>query len=262
METLKFNETKEIFEKFNGTLTLNGYGVMLNFEDPVFVESLALIDKSSPVADIAVAYGFSTKRLLKEGFSVYANDLSDEMLQNLRDSIDDEQANRLIIRPGNALHLQFETESLSAVICLEMIHFLRGHEIRKLFRNFYEWLKPGGVFVVACLNPIIKLDDLMNMEREISENIRNNLEWPGEVDIKSIKEKYKNNTHILKFIPDFLHFVSLDVLIREVTFAGFNIYKASIMGKSLSEARFTRFSRNKHNFSSIIAIKDISQLNV
>lgn len=43
-------------------LCSNSFGVMYEFDEPNLIESLSMIDKSKPVADLGVAYGYSTKR--------------------------------------------------------------------------------------------------------------------------------------------------------------------------------------------------------
>jgi hypothetical protein len=57
-----------------------------------------------------------------------------------------------------------------------------------------------------------------------------------------------------------INFISLDVLIREATLAGFHIIKANYIGRDLKEDHFTKFGRNKENFSSLIAVKDIFKI--
>jgi hypothetical protein len=66
-------------------------------------------------------------------------------------------------------------------------------------------------------------------------------------------KKFAGNLNPFKII----NFISLDVLIREATRAGFHIIKANYIGRDLRENYFTKFGKNKENFSSIIAVKDI-----
>ena len=47
---------------FFTVLCTNSYGVMYEFDEPNMIESLPMIDKSKPIADLGVAFGYSTKR--------------------------------------------------------------------------------------------------------------------------------------------------------------------------------------------------------
>jgi len=47
---------------FYTVLCTNSYGVMYEFDEPNMMESLPMIDKSKPIADLGVAFGYSTKR--------------------------------------------------------------------------------------------------------------------------------------------------------------------------------------------------------
>lgn len=57
----------ELVSKLNfyTVLCSNSYGVMYEFDEPNMLEAFSMIDKSKPIADLGVAYGFSTKRFVK-----------------------------------------------------------------------------------------------------------------------------------------------------------------------------------------------------
>lgn len=94
------------------------------------------------------------------------------------------------------------------------MHFLRGVEFRQMFENFYKWLAPGGILVVSC---IYRIPNDIYTTKYMSIN---NSEWPGE-------KKYKNDadTTFTRMLPEFAHFISPNILIREAIRAGFEIYK-------------------------------------
>lgn len=82
---------------------------------------------------------------MNEGFHVIANDLSPEMLSTLFTTVPKEQQSRLSVKPGNILDIDFPKESLGAIFALRFMHFLTGEEFRRAFKNYYDWLSPGGM---------------------------------------------------------------------------------------------------------------------
>ena len=213
MTELDSKDAEIVQKTMNGILTTNKHGYMLQIDDPNFVESLSLIDKYKPVADFGVAYGFSTKRLLEEGFNVVANDLDEKMLNHLLNNISEEQKQRLKLVPGNLLNLEFEENSFGAIYALRWMHFLKGAEFRLIFENFYKWLAPGGVLVVAC-GFTFEIDETKFKYKRL-----NNHEWPGEMEFVS------DNSFLNRIIPGFINIISLEVLLREALRAGFEIFR-------------------------------------
>ena len=108
-------DKEEVSKKLNGVLTTNKQGFMLQCDDPNFSESLKLIDRTKVVGDFGVAFGYSTKRLLNEGFNVIANDLDEEMLNHLWNEIPEEKHNKLKLVPGNILKHEFEESTFGAI---------------------------------------------------------------------------------------------------------------------------------------------------
>lgn len=72
------------------------------------------------------------------------------------------------------------------------------------------------------------------------------LEWPGEIHLNGNLNPFK-----------MINFISLDVLVREAHKAGFHVIKANYIGRDLKENYFSKFGKNKENFSSLIAVKEI-----
>ena len=98
------------------------------------------------------------------------------------------------------------------------MHFLRGVEFRQMFENFYKWLAPGGILVVSC---IYRIPNDIYTTKYMSIN---NSDWPGE-------KIYKNDadTTFTRMLPEFAHFISPNILIREAIRAGFEIYKGFVL---------------------------------
>ena len=93
-------------------LTVNSYGTQLKYSDNYFLTALELMNKKYPVLDLAVSFGFSTKTLLADGFTVIANDLAEEHLDYLWNSVCKEDQSHLILKPGNELKLKLQDGSL------------------------------------------------------------------------------------------------------------------------------------------------------
>ena len=200
---------------------------------------------------------------------MYANDLSREMLGSLEMNIPRDQKSRLTLMPGNVMDIEFPRDSLGAIFALRFMHFLTGDEFRRLFKSYYDWLSPGGILVVTCANSLYHF--INSFQNEYKLNLKLDLEWPCEIHLTgNLKIKYKNCFLLNKIIYflynkiagnlnpfKIINFISLDVLIREATRAGFHIIKANYIGRDLRENYFTKFGKNKENFSSIIAVKDI-----
>jgi SAM-dependent methyltransferase len=195
MDNKKDDQSKfenELVSKLNyyTVLCSNSYGVMYEFDEPNFIESLQMIDKSKPVADLGVAYGYSTKRLLNDGFYVFANDLSKDMLNTLAYSVPKEQLSHLKLLPGNVLDISFPHNSLGAIFALRFMHFLKGDDFRKLFKNYYDWLSPGGILVVSCATSLYHF--ISCFQNEYKTNLQLDLEWPGELELAGKLLNFKN----------------------------------------------------------------------
>lgn len=228
----------DLVEKFmKGQLTTNKHGYMLSIDDPNFTESLALIDKSKPVGDFGVAYGYSSKRLLEEGFTVIANDLDQGMLDHLKTIVTEENQQRLTLVPGNLVEIEFEENLFGAIFALRWMHFLKGNEFRRMMSKFYKWLAPGGVLIVSCGNSF----ELDNPEFKYVKS--DDPEWPGEMCL------LPEDTLVHRLLPGFINIISMEVLLREAIKAGFDIYKANLIGRNFSENVYSKPGLGKENYS-------------
>lgn len=129
-------------------LTENKMGFMIQTADEYIQDFIAHVQRSPKpfhVADLGVAFGYTSKLLLKAGATVMANDLAESHLMALDNSVDSQDdRQRLTLLPGNALHLQIAEASLDGILACRWIHFLSGDEVRKVLLKLYGWLKPGG----------------------------------------------------------------------------------------------------------------------
>jgi SAM-dependent methyltransferase len=143
------DDAKEVLLRYNGKLTMNSHGMMFPMENPHFTQVMSLMNKTKPVLDLAVAYGFTTKKLLDNGFQkVIANDLEEKHLQELWQTVSEDQKKYLELMPGNVLDMEFDKESIAGIIAIKLLHFIHGNDVRKLFKKFHDWLQPGGMFFI------------------------------------------------------------------------------------------------------------------
>lgn len=135
--------------------------------------------------------------------------------------------------------------------------------------DYYLRLSPGGILVVTCANSLYHF--INSFQYEYKTNLQMDLEWPGEVYLTGKQSDFSWISFIYFEIYYFyllgslnpfklINFISLDVLIREASKAGFNIIKANYIGRDLNENYFSKFGKNKENFSSLIAVKDIFKI--
>ena len=233
--------------------TLNYYGSALNFSDNYFLTALKLMDKKYPVLDLAVSFGFSTKTLLAEGFRVIANDLAQEHLDYLLKSVRKEDQPHLMLKPGNALKLEFEEGILSGIVALRFMHFLSGEEVRELFNKYYRWLAPQGVLVITCVTPYGPAYK-KECQDKFKVDFKNGVEWPGEFLLKDIVVDDNDLSHL----PEKIHVFTTEILIRETIKAGFQIFKAGYQDLEGEKTDFMTDMENgfQRKNVSIIAIKE------
>lgn len=230
--------------RFSLIPTLNDHGFMINMENPHFSLSKKLIDKSLPVADLGVAFGFTSRLLLNDGFNVIANDLDEKHLECLWNSInDDEEKSRLTLKAGNALDLEFEDNSLGGIIALKWIHFLTGDQIREMFSKFYRWLAPNGILVVSVYTPMIYRVLSKNkiaantIESKYFERVKNKEEWPGEY---CLNDWIKDDPDLTEKLPTFVHHFFNDIMFREISNAGFHVLKCEYFDLDYENNQYIR----------------------
>lgn len=117
---LPLGSTTEDHEKTGYlTRTSNGFGWQMNILDEygeLFVDYVRTCKR--PIADLGVAYGYTSKQLLAAGAYVIANDLSPKMLDELRNSVRDDERKRLVLMPGMIIWEQRHTLEASLPVCL------------------------------------------------------------------------------------------------------------------------------------------------
>lgn len=241
------NKPNSSFEKLvlnyeqNGLLrpTLNKAGWQMNALDQygqVFVEYAKTCKR--PILDLAVAFGYTSTQLLEAGASVIANDISKEMLDELRNSLDTSFLPKIQFIPGNALELHLESNSLDGIWANRFFHYLRPAEVSLLIRKFFNWLAPGGKVCITAASQFFTQCDITVYE----ERVKSGNEWPGFFDITADKRDQWDG------IVPFFQCISVDVLEREVKKAGFIVERSTYLARPFS-------GTNGKEASALIAVK-------
>ncbi|GAU91718.1 hypothetical protein RvY_03923 [Ramazzottius varieornatus] len=202
-------------------LTNNKKGFMIQSIDEYvqsFFDYVKACPKAARVADFGVAYGYTSKELLKSGAQVIANDLSESQLHELWDTVSEEDRTHLELLPGNVLEIESIAEnSLDGILACRWIHFLTGDELRTILGKFHKWLKPGGLLCVTAES--VHLGSHKVLFDKYLERKGKNEEWPGFVKVKDLTTQRKQH------MPESLMLYDTDVLGREVQKAGFAVEK-------------------------------------
>ena len=250
------NDSKEIAKKFNTKLTLNHYGMMFPMEHPHFVQMKSLMDKSKPVADLGVAFGYTSLKLLESGFQkVYANDLDERHLSELWNNTPEQFKSKLELKPGNVLDLNFEKGSLGGLVAIKVLHFLTPEDFRSMLKRIYEWLAPNGYLMITspspCFFELITPDNVENIKNVFYERVKNKDEWPGIFESSFL---FKHNESLRRNIDSKQNLFSNEVLMREAALAGFEVLKCEYFGLNLKDLFYINDCTLRHE-ASIICFK-------
>lgn len=116
------------------------------------LEGLPAIDnqqKSRQILELGAGAGLPTTQAILEHDStthVLANDLSPVQLGLLEENLR-QYKDRITLQPGDMLSLEYEPESLAAVVGMYSVIHLPQAEQVQLLRKIHGWLQPGGLFL-------------------------------------------------------------------------------------------------------------------
>ena len=221
-----------IYKVAKSKFTLNQFGKMSLSENPQLRLARTMMDKSKPVLEAGCAFGYTSRILLNDGFSVIANDLDQRHLDELASEVTNEdEKQRLKLLRNNIVDLDFADESLSGIVCFNVVHFLKGQQIREIFQRFHRWLAPNGLLVISAATPYFyiygdKKETNLDKLKRFYLNFRNKIEWPGDVERKEIFDHNDEAEKLwLKYGPNRINVLSSEILAREAILANFNIFK-------------------------------------
>lgn len=208
-------------------LTDNKKGFMIQSIDEYvqrFFDYVKSCDKPARIADFGVAFGYTTKELLKSGVQVIANDLSESHLHELWDTVSEEDRGHLELLPGNVLDIELPDSSLSGILACRWIHFLTGEELRTILAKFYKWLKPGGRLCITAESVHLGSHQVV-FDKYLQRKQDKGTEWPGFVMVKDLTTKRKQH------MPETLMLYDSEVLTRELQKVGFAVDKVGYIDR-------------------------------
>ncbi|MFM8453845.1 MAG: class I SAM-dependent methyltransferase [Gammaproteobacteria bacterium] len=213
----------------DGTIkTLNKMGFMNQILDPFSQDFIDFSAKANgPVLDGGAAYGIATIEALKKGATVIANDLDSGHLYWIakNPTLKASDLKRLYLNQSKIPDdLKLPKESLNAILLSRVIHFFTPVELRACLEQAKGLLKPGGRLYITTMTPYhyaLKGFDLTYETRKKSGD-----EWPGIITTMTKDYIPKNKGKI----PEFLHVMDPEVLIRELSRAGFVVKKMELFG--------------------------------
>ncbi len=207
--------------------TLNLTGFMTSWIDPytqAFIEFAG--NAQGPVLDIGAAYGIATLAALNTGAQVIACDPDERHLQICAERAPSEQKNRLQLLQGSLPdQIDITKESIGAIICSRVLHFLTGDEIEQAVYNMFNWLLPGGrVYLIAdtpysgFLKSFVPIYQKRKSQGEA---------WPGQIDNFS----QFMPPELAPNLPQFFHTLEPDTLSPLCEKAGFIVEKAGFIAR-------------------------------
>jgi SAM-dependent methyltransferase len=211
--------SKDIDDKLERVKTDNSLGWMSMHLEPI---SKAFVDFSMlsklPVLDIGTAYGYVPSEIIRHKVNIIANDLHKPHLDFLYTNTPEELKKYLILNNNKFPNeIDFEPNSISAILASRVFHFLSGSDLEKGIRKMHNWLVPNGkVFIYTC-TPY--RSNLVEFSKKYDE-LKSKVKFPGEVEsFKSIDiEQGKLLEHDF-----FIHFMDVDVLKRLFLEADFDV---------------------------------------
>lgn len=201
--------------------TLNQYGYM-KFEYDEFTKEFVELGKkaSLPILEIGTAYGWVVHRALEQGIKIVASDVSHAHLEVLLKNAPKDKLDNLFIYPGAFPgEIDFDTESLSSVLCSRVFHFLTGDQVDQGLDKIHSWLIPGGKFYFSTcsMHHYAVRDTIIPIYKQKRDA---GIQWPGEIT----NHKQVSPAHA-PYIHDFFHVFDIPQLEELLDSKGFKVEK-------------------------------------
>ncbi len=205
--------------------TLNKMGFMTDGLDDFSQDFVNFSNQlGKPVLDIGAAYGVATLACLKNGATVWANDIEPRHLQHIYNQATEEQKQRLQLFPGRFPDdLKTMDGSVSSVLTARILQFILADNLPDAFQKIYDWLCPKGRFYLVGETPYINILKSFIPEYEAQKKL--GARWPGNIlDV----EKYTDNSYGVPLTGSF-HMMDPEVVSRELEKIGFKILKTGFI---------------------------------
>lgn len=201
--------------------------------DPVSLEFInrapSIVANGGRALEIGAAFGAATLEILAKGVPVFCNDINAENLAVVRTRFsekmnytkdfitgDDE---RLVVIPGVFPEelIGLPRKSFNAILLCRILHFLTGEKIETSLTLLSDLLIEGGKIYIVCETPYLR--NWQKFLPEFHRRVKQGMEWPGEISNPAEYESSGRATSL----PNFVHWLSKEVLERALSRAGFAI---------------------------------------
>eukprot|EP01134_Creolimax_fragrantissima_P006059 CFRG6059T1 len=235
-ENYSYTPNEDLIQKFKVAVlptghvgTLNHKGMQMATPSPLVDHWIRAYDGQLPLVDIGSAYGINTFKAAIAGANVVAIDMSEEQLQYIKEqweSIpDNASAGTITTMYGQFPELDLVDKNLkaSAVLCAEVIHFLRGAELKQTFKRMHDILKPGGLLALtACGLGLYDMAESLDIKAYHSRKARND-PWPGEEVLSETSDLNESLKLPKVSFPKFMHAFTLEQIRELAEESGFAV---------------------------------------
>ena len=208
--------------------------------------------KQKTILDVGCGYGRISHLALAQNHKVIANDLMVEHLVYVRKAAHLRGLNMKNLYLKNAFfpnEMEFDKNSLDAVVLYRVIHFLSPEEIENGLAKIYTWLKPGGKVFIVVLAPQHKAYSdwflpIYNARWESGDK------WPGnKLSVHKALPAQEYN------LPKYLHVMDDRPLKNVLEKHGFRIKKSGFVNMSRFSTKHDKYKRDGNESFGIIAEK-------
>lgn len=228
--------------------TLNEMGVMCVHEGWLYSQYLTQIKTGEQALDIGCAYGRTVVDAAKRGAFVCANDLSEDQLKILEETVKSEPFHtQITYQSGDFLTGVYPSNTYDKILIASVLHFMSPSEIQAALDKIAAILKPGGKVYILTASPVPYLSTSTSFSEEYYRRKSQGDEWPG----------YFTNTlaylpQLKGKIPEKCTFSDLEPLIKIVKKSGLVVLVAKYEASSYKPAEVNPYAQD---FVNIIAQK-------
>ncbi|MGI9275399.1 MAG: class I SAM-dependent methyltransferase [Endozoicomonas sp.] len=149
-------------------LTHNGRGVTFTVPHPLLDDWLRGWKGEEPLLDLGCAFGAQTIRALASGARVIAMDMTESHLQVLHERLPVACKSRCQTLIGELPGpLPLADNSVSGILCGDVLHFLQGVDIKRALGEMYRILLPGGVVALTMASIRMKILESSHFRAEV-----------------------------------------------------------------------------------------------
>lgn len=204
--------------------------------DPISQEFIAqaakIAQKNGKILEIGAAFGAATLAAIANGASVFCNDINPENLavihnRHIGKNVITGDDNKLVLVPGKFPDelAGLPEKHFDAILICRVLHFFTGKKIEESLAFLSKLLVPGGKLYIVCETPYLK--NWQKFLPEFNKRIEQGTEWPGEISNPADFESSGRS----ESLPEFVHWITKDVLERSLKRAGFLVEHAEYINR-------------------------------